>query len=163
MQTERLTLVAFTHDLMLATLRSPHELAQKLQVVVPEGWPEPDFAEILPWLADQVGENPALEEWSRVIVHTTDHKVVGDIGFKGQPDENGVVEMGYSVLPAYRRQGYASEAGRAMLEWALQQPGVKRVTAQCFEDNLGSIGVLQKMGLHQVGQEGKMLKWQSQD
>ena len=71
-----------------------------------------------------------------------------------------MVEIGYGITPSYRRQGYASEAARAMIAWAFSCPDVKRVTAECLEDNTGSIRVLENAGMQRTGQEGDMLRWE---
>ena len=43
---------------------------------------------------------------------------VGDLCFKGL-DSRGVVEIGYGILEEYQGQGYATEAVKAVTEWAL--------------------------------------------
>jgi 8-oxo-dGTP pyrophosphatase MutT (NUDIX family) len=73
-------------------------------------------------------------------------EVVGDAGFLGPP-EGGRVELGYSVLPDHRGKGYATEAARALVAWALGQPGVERVVADPELDNAASRRVLEKIGM----------------
>ena len=51
--------------------------------------------------------------------------MLGHIGFHGPPDERGMAEMGYTVLPPFRRRGYALEAARGMMDWALREHGVR--------------------------------------
>ena len=53
-----------------------------------------------------------------LVDHDGTRRVVGSIGFHGPPDEQGRLEIGYSVDPRYRRQGFAREAVRAMFDWA---------------------------------------------
>ena len=48
-----------------------------------------------------------------------------------------------------------------MIAWAWQQPGVTAVTAECLDDNVGSIKVLEKAGMHRLPAEGNMLKWET--
>src|SRR6185437_5423785 len=60
-----------------------------------------------------------------VMIERESGSVVGDIGFIGPPTDGGSIEIGYSVTPARRRRGYATEAARAILDWALRQPEVK--------------------------------------
>ena len=50
--------------------------------------------------------------------------MTGALGFGGPPDPEGAVMIGYSTYPGADRKGYASEATRALVEWALAQPGV---------------------------------------
>jgi RimJ/RimL family protein N-acetyltransferase len=73
---------------------------------------------------------------------------IGMAGFKGTPDDDGEVEIGYGVDPAMRRRGYASEAATALVSWALEQPGCRAVIAcRVRRDNLASQRVLAHAGL----------------
>jgi RimJ/RimL family protein N-acetyltransferase len=78
-------------------------------------------------------------------------EVVGDAGFKGPP-QDGEVELGYSVVPPHRRRGYATEAARALVDWALGQPGVERVVAETEPENAPSQRVLELIGMRRVDQ-----------
>ena len=81
-------------------------------------------------------------------------RVVGDIGFLGPPDEGGSVEIGYCVIPDRRRRGYASEAARALVGWALEQPGVEVVVASPESGNLASVRTLERVGFQRGSQVG---------
>lgn len=94
------------------------------------------------------------------IVHTGNATVIGDLGFKGGPGNRGVAELGYSIIPSYRRQGYAFEAARAAVDWAFRRPEGGRVIAECLMDNLPSIRVLEELGFHQTGRDGDLLLWE---
>lgn len=69
-----------------------------------------------------------------------------------------MVEIGYSIDEAYRRQGCATEAVSALVRWALAQAGVRLVTAQTEPGNLSSQRVLLKNGFVQegFGEEGPL-------
>ena len=160
LHTERLTLIPFRHDLVQATMEDRAAIGRLLDVAVPVDWPGPDLEEILPSLADWLAGDPARAEWTCIIMQTQDRTLIGSAGFKDEPDSAGVVEIGYGIVPAYRRQGYAAEAGRALIAWALAQPGVTCVTAECLYDNLPSIRVLERLGMRQTGRDGDLLQWE---
>ncbi len=80
------------------------------------------------------------------------------IGFHGGPDEAGMVEIGYNIIPAYERQGYATEMASSVIEWAFHTPGIQVITAECLDDNIGSIRVLDKVGMRRLAPEGNRLK-----
>lgn len=80
-----------------------------------------------------------------------DGQFVGDIGFKGAP-QNGMVEIGYTTEPSFRNRGYMSEALTAMLDWAFTQEGVRTVEAETVADNLVSQNLLKKHGFLPVGE-----------
>ncbi len=71
-----------------------------------------------------------------------------------------MVEIGYNIIPAYEGQGYATEMARRVIEWALHTPGIQVITAECLDDNLGSIRVLEKVGMRRLAPEGNKLKWE---
>ena len=53
----------------------------------------------------------------------------------------------YALAPAHQRQGYTSEAATAMVEYAFQSLGLRRVVATTTYDNQGSMGVMRKLGM----------------
>jgi RimJ/RimL family protein N-acetyltransferase len=80
--------------------------------------------------------------------------VIGDVGFHAPPDELGEVSVGFGIVPAARRRGYAIEALSAVLEWALQQPEVRCVHADTDLVNLASQRVLAAVGMRLASDEG---------
>jgi [ribosomal protein S5]-alanine N-acetyltransferase len=84
-----------------------------------------------------VAEPPAW--WVHQIV--VDGVVVGDIGFHGPPGPEKAVEIGYSVVPAWRRRGVASWACSLILQQAWQD-GAAIVIAETDHDNVASQAVL---------------------
>ena len=53
----------------------------------------------------------------------------------------------YALAPAHQRQGYTGEAAAAMVEYAFQNLGLRRVIATTTYDNEGSMGVMRKLGM----------------
>ena len=72
--------------------------------------------------------------------------VVGMLGTKGGISAGGEIEIGYGFGPAYRGQGYATEAVHALTVHLLAQPRIRTVTAQTALGNRASERVLQKVG-----------------
>jgi ribosomal-protein-alanine N-acetyltransferase len=70
-------------------------------------------------------------------------RLVGSAGFFGPPDEQGEVEIGYSVCRADRRRGIATAAVAAMCELASAR-GCASIRARTTADNLASIAVLER-------------------
>ncbi|MBU9722747.1 MULTISPECIES: GNAT family N-acetyltransferase [Bacillaceae] len=95
------------------------------------------------------------------VVRKSDGEVIGDIGFKGKPDKNKVVEVGYGLLEEYWNKGYATEAVGALIHWALNTPTVERVKAETLQNNHGSIRVLEKLGMKKVGETESMYLWET--
>ena len=76
------------------------------------------------WYLEYLIAHPSAGGWSKW--YFADRRaepclLVGNGGFKGAPSLNGTVEIGYSILPAQQRNGLASEAVDALVEWAFDQ------------------------------------------
>lgn len=84
-----------------------------------------------------------------------DGQVIGGMGFHGVPDEDGQVTIGYGLAPAARGKGYASEALRAVLEFARSQ-GVASVKGDADLDNIGSHRVMAAAGMRLVGVDDQL-------
>lgn len=129
---------------------------------VPE-WPADPLALYPHWIAQREAQ-PDRDHWNGIIIDRTELVAVGGIGFKDLPDQSGTAELGYNVIPSYQGRGYATEMVQASVTWALGQPTVRRVTAECLEDNAASIRVLEKAGFAQIGRrmndERLLLLWE---
>lgn len=53
--------------------------------------------------------------------------------------------IGYGIIPAFRRRGYATEVLRQSVEIARGE-GIDRVLVTCDDDNLGSATVIERCG-----------------
>jgi len=53
----------------------------------------------------------------------------------------------YAFSPVFQRQGYATEAARALIDYAFGQLNLKRVVATTTYDNVASMGVMRKLGM----------------
>lgn len=102
---------------------------------------------------ERVREAPERRLWGDRLMITRDgaRTIVGSVIFHGAPTPDGVVEVGYGVEEAWQRNGLASEATRAQVEWALTQPDVRKVAATTPPWHVASIRVLERAGLVRVG------------
>lgn len=84
------------------------------------------------------------------MVRREGHEVVGRIGFHGQPGINSLVapdalELGYTVEPEFRRQGFAEEAIRGMMDWARER-SVEHFVLSIAPTNPPSLALAAKLG-----------------
>jgi RimJ/RimL family protein N-acetyltransferase len=133
----------------------------KLEFEVPEDWPNEHDRRFLAFRLRQAREDPARAEWY-VYALVLDGRMIGHIGFHGPPGSNArqdpeAVEIGYTVFPDYRKQGYATEAVRALVEWTRAQ-GVERVIASIGPENEPSLAIVRRLGFHEVGRH-----WDDED
>lgn len=97
---------------------------------------------------------PSAPGWFvRAIVRKSDGEVLGHCGFHGVPRDVGRAEIGYTIFTPYRRRGYAAESAQGLVEWARRQ-GTSVVFAAVAPNNIGSLGVVRKLGFDQTGTQG---------
>jgi len=145
--TDRLRLVAGTEALAAAELEGRRKLSKLLEALVPETWPPDNLRDVLDYFYALYKEHPTWEGWLTWYAVRIDNDypiLCGGVGFKGPPDERGMVEIGYSVLPEFQGQGLATEAVAGIVQWAKQQPEVREIEAETNTDNEASIRVLEK-------------------
>lgn len=101
--------------------------------------------------------HPKQWEWYAIWqIDLKDGTHIGDLCFKGIGD-NASTEIGYGISDGFRRQGFATEAVNALVNWALSQPCIQCVEAEAEENNIGSQRVLEKCGFTRtgiIGEEG---------
>ena len=126
---------------------------------IPLHWPDDHDARFLRLRLEQMRQEPEVQQWlARAMVLRNTRRVVGSIGFHGPPDERASLEVGYSVFPEHRRQGYASEAVLALLSWAAARHGIKRFVASVSPSNDASLALVGKLGFRQMGKQ-----WDEED
>jgi RimJ/RimL family protein N-acetyltransferase len=91
------------------------------------------------------------------LIRREDGAVIGAAGFLGPPDETGAVRVGYGLAESARGQGYATEALRALLDWASAQDGLTCVLADTTRTNVASQKVMERAGMHRIGEDGELL------
>jgi RimJ/RimL family protein N-acetyltransferase len=99
------------------------------------------------------------------VIHHEEQRVIGAASFKGPPDDDGVVEIAYGIVPAYQGQGYATEAASALVEFAMERVEVRTIRAHTLPDGNASMRVLVKTGFQLVGKvvdedDGVVCRWE---
>ena len=149
----RLNLVAASPDLIRKDIGGRESLSEALDVNVPESWP-PDLygPQAMQFALTQLGEI-SEQGWSFWYLLTAGDAgdLVGLCGFKGRPDEAGSVEISYSILNCFQRDGYATEAVARLVAWAFSHHDVNEVCAETLPHLTQSIRVLEKNGFEFTG------------
>ena len=101
--------------------------------------------------------HPDQWDWYAIwMIELKDGTHIGELCFKGL-SEDGVAEIGYGISEEYQNNGYATEASKAVLEWAFSHPEVVAIVAETDPDNIASKRVLEKCGFALngiIGEEG---------
>ena len=102
---------------------------------------------------DQLRAEPTEEPWLyRAAVLRETGRVVARGGFHAPPDDEGAVEIGYRVHPAWRGQGIATELAAGLVDWAREQ-GAQRCLASVAPGNAASLAVIARLGFVHTGEQ----------
>ncbi|CAN5563502.1 GNAT family N-acetyltransferase [soil metagenome] len=150
LETERLKLIVCDLPIIEAFFAGNDALAKQLGVSVHENWTE--FGEpAFRWTYERITKPGAdIQWWCYLPVHKADNMLIGSCGYKGDPDENGMIEIGYEICADYRNKGLASEAAKALIAHAFTNDKVKYVQAHTLADENASTNVLKKCGMQFV-------------
>ena len=168
LETSRLIIRPFVRDDLLVIHRI---LSQAFgDASMAEYLPESALEERRSWLEWQV----LSQEWfvklrqppygDRAITLKTSSQVIGSIGYvpclnpfeqipelatTPNPTGHYTTEFGlfWVIDPKHQRQGYASEAAKAMIEFAFKQLRLKRIIATTEHTNVASQGVMRRIGM----------------
>lgn len=146
LRTPRLRLVPATPVLIAAELQSADRLAELLDALLPADWPpEHHDVETLRFWREQLAQPGSAGWWVHYALLSAAERctLVGTASYKGPPVD-GVVEIGYSVVPSGQGLGLATEASRALIEAAWSR-GADVVVAHTLQHLKQSIRVLRKL------------------
>ncbi len=115
-------------------------------------------ADVLDIRRIQLAADPARAPWSvRAMVRRDGRVMIGFVNFHGPPGVNDIeapdaAELGWTVFPEHRRQGYATETARRLMDWARDEHGVRRFISSTTPGNGPSLRVHEKLGFRRTGQ-----------
>lgn len=118
------------------------------------------------WLA-QLREAMKADPWVHgfAVVERASSLVIGSAGFKGPPDDAGMVEIAYGIVPAFESKGYATEAARELVSFASRDSRVRLIRAHTRPTSNASTRVLTKNGFTNSGEvtdpeDGHVWRWE---
>ncbi|MDQ6882750.1 MAG: adenylate kinase [Candidatus Dormibacteraeota bacterium] len=152
--TPRLRLVLLPLEAIVALLAGDWQsAAQRVGHAIPEEFGADADRYFLTLQKQRLEQLPERRGWTvRLMVLRTAGTVIGSIGFHGPPELVGRAEIGYTVFSPWRRQGYATEGVRALVEWAAGQ-GCQSVFLSIGPLNEPSLKIAQRLGFRQVGEQ----------
>jgi RimJ/RimL family protein N-acetyltransferase len=121
---------------------------------------DPEVARLMDWrahtslddavahVADAARQWDSGLEYSWVLTVKPEDRAIGSVGCRVRGH---AVDLGYVLARDQWGRGYATEAARAVFEWARRLDGIHRVWATCDVDNLASARVLEKLGMSREG------------
>ncbi|SHM66678.1 Protein N-acetyltransferase, RimJ/RimL family [Anaerosporobacter mobilis DSM 15930] len=106
-----------------------------------------------PMTVEEVKEE--IREWkdmdNRLVVELKEsNKVIGSIGY--WIDEDGDYSIDYDFNPAYKKQGYATEAGQELLKYLFNEVGINQIYGDCDIRNVNSWKLLERLDFKRIKQ-----------
>ncbi|HEX6376439.1 MAG TPA: GNAT family N-acetyltransferase [Allosphingosinicella sp.] len=145
-------------------LRRPRE--SDLEPLLP-GWSDPVMTRYMNprddprgflagMIADMRAKAPGEREpggpWYNLVVERReDGAVAGDLGVGFDVPGERQVELGWRILPAFQRRGYAREAAAGLIGWLIEAHGIHRFVGIAASANAASIALLRSLGFRQEG------------
>jgi RimJ/RimL family protein N-acetyltransferase len=160
---ERLDLVSMSPAFMEALIEGRRADAEAvLGAAIPAEWPDEGDLGFLRRRVEQMRKDPDVQRWLvRALVFREEAAMIGHAGFHGAPGTQGLAagkaEFGYTVFPAYRGRGYATETAEALMGWA-EGEGIHDFVASVSPDNAPSLAIVHKLGFVQTGDQ-----WDEED
>jgi len=146
LDTERLRIVALDVENYGLFLNEHGQMLRKLGVKVTTEKLDEDFREMFLESYELALKDEENYMWytNWQIILKSENLIIGGLCFKGCPDTNGYVEIGYGMDPNYQNKGYMTETIKGVANWALTQESVKGVIAETDKGNIPSQKVLIK-------------------
>jgi ribosomal-protein-alanine N-acetyltransferase len=146
---------------LLLTLSNSADVLAWVEAMTPE-----DRATVSPqWLA-RAKATTSPDPWVHgfVITLREGNTTIGSCAYKGPPDPEGMVEIAYGIHPEHQGRGYATEAARALTQFALER-GARIVRAHTLPQENASTHVLRKCGFTFLGEvmdpeDGRIWRWE---
>src|SRR5262249_46863945 len=167
-ETARLRLFPYAPEHLLALLEGVRPFEEQIGLRAADGLRDLIVSdEVSPAWLNRLRTATSADPWvyGFAVVHRDSHLIIGSASFKGPPDEEGVVEIAYGIVPGYQGCGYATEAAAALVAFALGNGGVRLIRAHTSPTGNASIRVLVKCGFHRIGEvedaeDGLVWRWE---
>ena len=82
---------------------------------------------------------------------TEENLQIGGCGLRRESENSQVANMGWSITPSEQGNGYATEAASALIEFGFRELNLTVIYATCDTRNEASMGVMENIGMNQVG------------
>jgi len=102
-------------------------------------------AELLPTFLEIDARSPALG--FHAVCDRSSEDFLGWVSLRFTGDDHREAELGYRFRREAWGHGYATEAGRALIDLAFAEPSIHRIIATTYEHNAASRRVMDKLGL----------------
>ena len=100
----------------------------------------------------RVKKEPAFAEIGLVLA-IANGEIIGSAGFHDFPDENGMIEIGFGIVPEKQRQGFGLELLHGMWREIAKHPDVRILRYTVSPENEASMHIIKKLEFNLVGEQ----------
>jgi ribosomal-protein-alanine N-acetyltransferase len=112
------------------------------------------------WISDRKESFEKGKTVDLAITHRQEGYLIGGISLNDIDRQSERAEIGYWLGKPYWRQGYGTEAARAIVKYGFETLGLNRISGKHFVRNPASGHILQKIGMqHEGHQQQAFKKW----
>jgi RimJ/RimL family protein N-acetyltransferase len=131
----------------------------------------PHFSNYYPWNTRTFTDVSTLIDqfirWSKelprtkfqlAIILNQENKLIGNCGVRKEKPDSDEAEFGCELDPSYWHQGYASEAGRTLLDFGFKTLGLRKIFLICVAENQGAVRLANSLNMKR-DENWKEEKW----
>lgn len=161
LETERLLIIPLSYDQLLE-YTIPGRLEKSLGTIDNGRSVSPKTAakiteNILPKIAVKNPDNVFYTFW--IILLKTENVLSAEFCFKGKPNENSEVEIGYATYGEFQNRRIMTESIRAITNWIFENTSVKTIVAETHPDNYMSHKTLKNNNFKKTAEQTDNWIW----
>lgn len=108
----------------------------------------------LPYRIPRVKLNPEFAEIAIVLaIEKASNEIIGSAGFHDFPNEDGMIEIGFGIVPEKQNQGFGKELLHGMWVHIVKRPDVKTLRYTVSPTNDASMHIIKSSGFALVGEQ----------
>jgi [ribosomal protein S5]-alanine N-acetyltransferase len=168
MEGSSVRLFPHTPEHLRALMKGAQDYERRFQIKVADGVRDfligPEVSEeFLARLNSEAETDPWKDGFG--VLHLEDNILIGFCSFTGPPTPDGIVEIAYGIAPGYQGRGHATEAARAIVDYAFASEQVRTIQAHTLPEHNASTRVLLKCGFTRTGEiihstDGPVWRWE---
>ena len=116
-------------------------------------WTDRAEAEVKDFIQGFIDQQEELSrrKFQLAIVLPESGRLIGNCGLRRKQHNDWEADIGFELSPDFWGRGFATEAGKTMVEFGFSELKLHRISSWCIADNAASSRVLEKLGLRLEG------------
>jgi GNAT superfamily N-acetyltransferase len=162
LESERLKIIPLNYDQLKKYTACDNSLENELGLknssrIIPEHLKNVIINKVLPAVKKDSGSFLYNTIWLATDIQK--NVIVASFGFKGLPNDEKEIEIGYGTESEFQNKGYMTEAISCAVDWAKNRSDIYYIIAETDSDNIASVKVLEKNGFIQFKKTENNIRW----